>query len=316
MKRNISKLLVQVTLVVGLLFLTVPQSVSAITVSGKACPFFAGQTFPVPPGTTGDPAHDNYHLDITDPTIMPPHIGVCSGSKVSISAVGIWGHPALSGPDGTGGRDDTHDEYVDLGGISRVIAPLNTLVGVFLTDDPPDPGAMPDSLNLYLGDDMTTPELQQAFAIGSSLENITVPEGATRLFFGLNDGYEWINNVGSLEVTVTTIVHIDIKPGSFPNSINPDSKGVIPVAILSTDNFDATLVDQATVRFGPDEAPPLRWAFEDVDGDGDIDMILQFKTQETGIKAGDTEATTTGETVDGIPITGTDSVRTVPKGKK
>ena len=49
---------------------------------------------------------------------------------------------------------------------------------------------------------MDVPELQQAFAIGSSLEHITVPEGATRLFLGHNDGYEWNNNVDLLEVTV------------------------------------------------------------------------------------------------------------------
>ncbi len=32
-------------------------------------------------------------------------------------------------------------------------------------------------------------------------------------------------------------VSIDIKPGSFPNSISPRSKGVIPVAILTTDSL-------------------------------------------------------------------------------
>jgi len=114
-------------------------------------------------------------------------------------------------------------------------------------------------------------------------------------------------------------VVIDIKPGSFPNSINPDSKGVIPVAILTTDDFDATTVVPETVGFGPGDALPVHWALEDVDGDGDIDMILHFKTQDTGISEGDTEATLTGGTIDGIPISGTDSVRTVPpegKGKK
>jgi len=35
-------------------------------------------------------------------------------------------------------------------------------------------------------------------------------------------------------------VAIDIKPGSDPNAINPNSKGVIPVAILTTPEFDAT----------------------------------------------------------------------------
>jgi len=124
--------------------------------------------------------------------------------------------------------------------------------------------------------------------------------------------------VPPLEVT------IDIKPGSFPNSINPDSKGVIPVAILTTDaavgepvTFDATTVDPETVLFGPDEAAPVHYALEDVDNDGDIDMILHFKTQETGITVGDTKATLTGETVDGRQFFGTDSVRIVPpKGKK
>jgi hypothetical protein len=112
-------------------------------------------------------------------------------------------------------------------------------------------------------------------------------------------------------------VEIDIKPGSFPNSINPNSKGVIPVAILTTADFDATTVDAETVRFGPAGAEAVHWALEDVDDDGDIDMILHFRTQDTGIKAGDTEAELTGKTIDGVGIHGSDSVRTVPpKGKK
>ena len=122
------------------------------------------------------------------------------------------------------------------------------------------------------------------------------------------------------------IVGIDIKPGSYPNSINPDSQGVIPVAILTTSTeagepvtFDASTVVAQTVRFGPAEAAAAQWALEDVDDDGDVDMILHFRTQETGIVAGTTEAILTGETIEGENIIGTDSVRTVPpedKGKK
>jgi hypothetical protein len=52
-----------------------------------------------------------------------------------------------------------------------------------------------------------------------------------------------------------------------------------------------------------------------VDGDGDLDMVLHFKTQETGIQAGDTEACLIGETVDGQAIEGCDAIVTVPKGK-
>jgi hypothetical protein len=107
-------------------------------------------------------------------------------------------------------------------------------------------------------------------------------------------------------------VSIDIKPGTFPNDINPSSRGRIPVAILTTDCFDAATVDALTVCFGLDGAAAVHHALKDVDGDGDIDMILHFRTQDTGISAGDTEATLTGETTDGREIVGTDSVRTVP----
>lgn len=106
-------------------------------------------------------------------------------------------------------------------------------------------------------------------------------------------------------------VSIDIKPGSDPNSINPRSKGVIPVAILTTETFDASTVDPTTVQFGPNGAAPVHAALEDVDGDTDLDLILHFRTQETGIACGDTEAVLTGETTGGQAIQGSDSVNTV-----
>jgi len=110
-----------------------------------------------------------------------------------------------------------------------------------------------------------------------------------------------------------TDVTIDIKPGSFPNSINPRSAGVIPVAIMTTPAFDATSVVASTVRFGPSgtEAAPQHWALEDVDGDGDLDMILHFPTASAGIVCGATSALLTGRTSGGQPVKGVDSVRTV-----
>jgi hypothetical protein len=108
-------------------------------------------------------------------------------------------------------------------------------------------------------------------------------------------------------------VTIDIKPGSFPNSINPENKGVTPVAILTTGGFDAANVDPTTVRFGANgtEAAPAHSALEDVDNDGDLDLILQFSTQSTGILCGATSASLTGTTLSGQQIKGTDSVNTV-----
>ena len=107
-----------------------------------------------------------------------------------------------------------------------------------------------------------------------------------------------------------TPVDIDIRPGSYPNSINLKSRGVIPVALLSTEDFDASTVDAVTVVFAG--ASQIHHAVEDLDRDGDDDLILHFKTQETNLASGDTEACLTGQTRDGMPIQGCDSVRTVP----
>lgn len=115
-------------------------------------------------------------------------------------------------------------------------------------------------------------------------------------------------------------VDIDIKPGSDPNSINPKSKGVIPVAILTTPDFDATTVDWITVMFGPNTANPVHDLSDplaladhqnDVDEDGDVDFVFHFRTQDSGIAPGDTKAYLKGTTLGGISIEGWDSIRTV-----
>jgi hypothetical protein len=120
-------------------------------------------------------------------------------------------------------------------------------------------------------------------------------------------------SAGKCKETEVQEVSIDIKPGSSPNSINPKSNGVIPVAILTTDTFDATSVDPLSVRFGPNGAEEThqKGHIEDVNHDGEPDLVLHFKTQDTGIQCGQTSASLTGETMDGEPIQGSDSIKTV-----
>jgi len=105
-------------------------------------------------------------------------------------------------------------------------------------------------------------------------------------------------------------VNIDIKPESDPNSINLKSKGVVPVAVLTTDSFNASAVDPETVAFAG--AGAVRWTLEDVDGDGDLDMLFHFKTQNLDLTEESTGATLTGTTYAGWDIQGTDTVNIVP----
>lgn len=107
-----------------------------------------------------------------------------------------------------------------------------------------------------------------------------------------------------LEVTV------DIAPNRDVNRINPE-RGRLAVAIVTDEAFDATQVDPASVRFGPEEAASVSVRRADIDRDGDTDLVLQFQTAETGISCGDTEATLTGLTYQGISVSGTDAITPV-----
>jgi len=120
------------------------------------------------------------------------------------------------------------------------------------------------------------------------------------------------NKIFKLATTAIS-VSIDIQPGSDPASINPKSNGKIPVAILTTDTFDATTVKAVTVRFGAagTEAVPVQVAVEDVNGDGRPDLLLSFNTPATGITCGVTSASLTGQTFSGQAIKGTDAIQTV-----
>jgi hypothetical protein len=101
-------------------------------------------------------------------------------------------------------------------------------------------------------------------------------------------------------VTLESQMVIDIKPGDEQNNINLKSNGVVPVAALTTDQFDAAMIDPATARFAG--AAPAQWSLEDVDGDGDNDVIFHFRTQELGLTEESTEATLTAQLA-GAPLT-------------
>jgi hypothetical protein len=133
-------------------------------------------------------------------------------------------------------------------------------------------------------------------------------------------------------------VFIDIKPQSCPNPLNLRSKGVVPVAILGTDELDVQQIDPTTIMLSCEDVEvgivPLRWAYEDVatpfEGqlcdchtlgpDGYLDLTLKFSTtelasliEELGFVKGETILLSlTGnllEEFDGSAISGDDCMR-------
>jgi len=111
------------------------------------------------------------------------------------------------------------------------------------------------------------------------------------------------------QTEIYRIVNVDIKLGSYPNSINLKSKGVTPVAVLTNNFFDAKDIAIDSIVFAGTN--PLRGNLEDVDGDGDLDLILHFDTQSLQLTPTDIEAVLTGQLNNGNLIKGADSIRIV-----
>jgi len=151
-------------------------------------------------------------------------------------------------------------------------------------------------------------------------ETITVPADASyvenpyccEVVFMADDQEVGIQNIC---VTVRREILIDIKPGDRRNSISlRRSRGVIPVAILGSLEFDVADVDVSTLRFGPLGQVASHYEgghYQDVNDDGYMDLVTHYIRGGTGIVSGDTEACLNGKTNDGIEFVGCDSVRTI-----
>ncbi|MHC4477295.1 MAG: hypothetical protein ACYTEL_16735 [Planctomycetota bacterium] len=142
---------------------------------------------------------------------------------------------------------------------------------------------------------------------------------------------------GVFPASPTMLIDLDIKPGSCPNPFNLGSRGVLPVAVLGTAEFDVNSIDPASVRLAG--VPALRSSLEDVAApvtdanecdcnqpgpDGHADLTLKFKTPEIvdaiAFMVGEGEygildsepvvlvLTITAKLYDGTPIEGADCV--------
>lgn len=112
-------------------------------------------------------------------------------------------------------------------------------------------------------------------------------------------------------------VSIDIKPGSYPNSINLCSRGVVPAAVLGSDDFDVTQIDPDTLALGTASPRMLgkgdkrSCSIEDVNGDLYDDLICQYNTIDLGALSGETSAIVTGSLFYGTKFEGSDTINIV-----
>jgi hypothetical protein len=140
-------------------------------------------------------------------------------------------------------------------------------------------------------------------------------------------------------------INIDIKPRDRGRAhIQPNARGRIAVALLSSSEFDALEVDHKSVTFGKTgkEASALRcgsydkrgrhgrhdwdeWDDDDddrrgrhykdrrdVDGDGRPDLVCRFENRETGFELGDMEGIVMGRTSAGKSIEGRGPLKVYP----
>ncbi|MGB9081413.1 MAG: hypothetical protein WCD00_08940, partial [Desulfuromonadaceae bacterium] len=117
-------------------------------------------------------------------------------------------------------------------------------------------------------------------------------------------------------VIASPAIPIDIKPGGFPNSINPRSRGKIPVAILSTPTFNApATIDPTSPTFGRtgNEQSLAFCDTSDVNGDRIPDMVCHFNTENAGFLPADTIGTLKAQKFNNQVVIGTDSVRILPQ---
>ena len=107
-------------------------------------------------------------------------------------------------------------------------------------------------------------------------------------------------------------VSIDVRPGDTANCLNLKSRGVVPVVLFGTADFDVSAVDVGTLAFGPKGAAEKHGKAhtEDVDGDGRPDLVLHFDIRAAGFAAGDTTAILIGMLIDGSAIEGEDTICT------
>ena len=167
-----------------------------------------------------------------------------------------------------------YEQYMDY--IPNLIDPGKTLSG-FGFKSPHPPG----TVEVYVSGNGELPKVEDDGEI--PLVKEACPEFAGDIF----DNAVMGKTIGPVVAASNLSVGINIKPMSVePVPFNPKAKGVLPVAVLGTENLKGSDIDVSSVVFGPKEIKALKNSLEDVNKDGHEDLVLHFKSDEAGIRCG------------------------------
>jgi hypothetical protein len=189
-------------------------SSATVVVSGQSDPWLAGMP-------SGAEASD---LDYAPSQSPPMVMNVTPGTVLTFTNIsgGVAHDPTDSNDTAAGNSSEMHSHNDDdpmnepavQNGVGNVTAPIDCLIGLFLTNNAPNTQPAPtvsrDYSTAASRSAATTSDLQlqQPFYVGtgqtasSTTQTFVVPAGATRLYLGTMDGHQWSNNSGSFTVTI------------------------------------------------------------------------------------------------------------------
>lgn len=148
---------------------------------------------------------------------------------------------------------------------------------------------------------------------GYEIEKLVMTVRDVVIRYDSSTGYTAYQGAFSIDIigrALNEVVSIDIKPGEFPNSINLQSAGVVPVAILGSATLDVATIDPATVRLAG-AAATSACGIEDVTADRVPDLVCRVETKDLQLNQESTRGSLEARTFDGRQLVGDDSVRIV-----
>ncbi|MGD8567117.1 MAG: PPC domain-containing protein [Gammaproteobacteria bacterium] len=214
---------------------------------------------------------------------------------------------------------------IDIDGGMGGMRSVDTVIAVFSDG--------PDYTMLRLNDDSYPLDEGSNYVYDSRIDNFVLPAtgnyyvgvshypryftsgGTARSAYPRNGDYKLV--VSGVSSPVVNM-NISIKPGHNEVApLNPKARGRVPVALLSSREFDPAEVDVESLTFGHDgdeaSLEKCNKSRSDINHDGVADMVCHFDNQAASFRKGDLEGILKGKLKDGTMFEGRGLLKVVPE---